>query len=266
MSAVSSLRDMQAQIGAQLLGEGPGAVADFIAGDPRSAAARFGVYQNNVLASLRKALADSYPIVAALVGEAFFKRVAHAYIRAHPPRVRMLADYGRDFGDFLDGFAPARSHPYLGDVARLERAVEDAYLAAEATPLSPQALATLPSDSFGRLRLTLHPSRQFVTSKYPVVAVWREAKKPDAEQTRIDLSAGPSYALVIRPHAHVSVVDLTAGGMALIRALDAGATLADAVESALQHEDDFNVQACLQTALQNDAFVAFALDDTELNA
>jgi len=42
-------------------------------------------------------------------------------------RAAALAEYGDGFADFLAGFAPAQSLPYLADVARLEWAINAAY-------------------------------------------------------------------------------------------------------------------------------------------
>ena len=50
-------------------------------------------------------------------------------------------DYGGDFADFVEGFAPAASVPYLAAVARLERARVQAYHAADSQPLTADQLA-----------------------------------------------------------------------------------------------------------------------------
>ena len=55
---------------------------------------RFAVYRNNVLASLIDALADSFPVVQALVGEPFFRAMAQIYVRECPPESPILAEYG----------------------------------------------------------------------------------------------------------------------------------------------------------------------------
>ena len=62
--------------------------------------------------------------------------MARAYALAEPPRSPVLMDYGAGFADFIAGFAPAASLPYLPDVARIERAWREAYHAADAEPLT----------------------------------------------------------------------------------------------------------------------------------
>ena len=79
---------------------------------PEIAQARFAVYRNNVASSLIKALEARFPVIERLVGDAFFKGVAHAFIRAHPPRSPVLMEYGDAFPAFLTAF-PAGAEPAL---------------------------------------------------------------------------------------------------------------------------------------------------------
>lgn len=93
--------------------------------------ARLAVYRNNVVGSLIDALADAFPVAQQLVGVAFFRAMAGVFARQAPPRSRILAHYGEGFAEFIEGFEPARSVPYLADVARLEA---EAYVGRPARP------------------------------------------------------------------------------------------------------------------------------------
>lgn len=79
---------------------------------------RFGVYRNNVYASLIDVL--DFPVVMCLVGEDFFRTMARAYIEGEPPRSAVLLRYGAGFPAFVAGFPPAAPVPYLADMASLE--------------------------------------------------------------------------------------------------------------------------------------------------
>ena len=81
---------------------------------------RFSVYRNNVASGLIKALEASFPVIRKLVGDEFFAAMAVVFARAHPPRSRLLAQYGDAFPDFLSRFPPVSHLGYLADVARLE--------------------------------------------------------------------------------------------------------------------------------------------------
>lgn len=196
-----------------------------------AAARRFRVYRNNVHHGLAGALGAAYPVVRALVGEDFFAALARAFLAAHPPRSRSLALLGGELGEFLDGFAPASAVPYLGDVARLERAVLEALHAADAPPLEPEALAA------GATGWGVHPAARLVASRHPIVAIWR-AHQPGAERGAIE--ARVETALVTRPRLRVLVRDLEPAAAAFAAAVIAGADETTAVAAARARRADFD--------------------------
>jgi len=129
-------------------------------------AQRFAVYRNNVIVSLVDALADSYPVVQALVGEDFFRAMAAEFARGNPPRSPVLAWYGAGFADFVADFPPAAGLPYLADVARLEWLRVEAWHAADADPLPLAEVGACLADeaALPALRLTLHPALRLLRS------------------------------------------------------------------------------------------------------
>jgi hypothetical protein len=107
-----SLESFQADFAAALLARDPAArPASMTRGLAREAAARFRVYRNNVHHGLSQQLAEAYPVVRRLVGEAFFQATAREYLAGHPPRGRSLALFGEAFPGFLAEFPPADSRP-----------------------------------------------------------------------------------------------------------------------------------------------------------
>ena len=86
-------------------------------------ASRFVVYRNNVHSSLINALATAYPVTLQLVGDEFFRAMAGIFVQAYPPASPLISEYGSTFADFIQGFEPAASVPYLADVARLDTMV-----------------------------------------------------------------------------------------------------------------------------------------------
>lgn len=95
---------------------------------------RFDVYRNNVASGLTRALEASFPVIRALVGEAFFGAMAVEFLRAHPPKSRLMMLYSDAFPPFLATFPPVADLAYLPDVARLEQALRESYHAADAPP------------------------------------------------------------------------------------------------------------------------------------
>src|SRR6201988_2360239 len=117
----------------------------------KGAVKRYNVYRNNVTVSLIDALVAIYPAVQRITGTEFFRAMARFHVRATPPTSPLLFEYGRDFPPFIEGYEPAQDMPLLPRTARIGRGWVDAYHAADAPPLSPSALAAIPSNKFGDL-------------------------------------------------------------------------------------------------------------------
>ncbi|PIB58727.1 DNA-binding domain-containing protein [Pseudomonas sp. 2995-1] len=216
-------------------------------------ASRFAVYRNNVHSSLINALASAYPVTVQLVGDEFFRAMVGVYVQAHPPTSPLISDYGSTFADFIEGFDPASSVPYLADVARLERLRVRAYHAADTPAVSQQAaLQQLQAQTeLGALRLRLHPSLAVLNSAYAVVAVWA------AHQTEGALATLDPYkaqsALVLRQGLIVKVFAVDGGAVAFINSLNHGAALEMAVADALKACAEFDLHQCLSLLINHDA-------------
>ncbi len=208
----------------------PGGLKTWNGSDPE---ARFAVYRNNVMVSLVDALADTFAVVQALVGEEFFRAMARVFVQAHPPQSRVLAHYGASFADFVQSFAPAASVPYLSDVARLEMARVRAYHAADATPLPPDALRTLLTDpqQLMSLSMALHPSVQVIESGFAIVSIWAAHQGALDSLSSVDPTQAQT-ALVCRNGLNVEVMELTAAAGRLVGALQRGASPLEAVAGA----------------------------------
>jgi hypothetical protein len=195
------------------------------------AARRLDVHRNNVVVSLADALAASFPVVQSLVGEPFFRAMARSYLRADPPRSPVLALYGGGLAAFIEGFAPARSLPYLADVARLEFARVQTLHAADALPADPMLLAAaLAADALHALPLRPHPSARWMVSRHPVFSLWA-AHQGQGRPEDVDLGQ-PEAVLVVRPALEVLTIGCDPATAAVLAALEQGAALPDACAAA----------------------------------
>jgi len=217
-------------------------------------ARRFAVYRNNVVVGLIDALAERFPVCRRLVGEEFFGAMAAVFVRAAPPRSKILHEYGEGFAQFVESFEPARDLPYLADVARLEYALGLAYHAADAVAVPPATFAATPPEDLERSALRLHPSLEFVASCYPVVSIWR-TNTADADPRVIALDRAET-AVVIRNGLDVEVHEAPRGGLAFLRALAQGTSLAQAIARGLAASPHFDLSACLRLLLVTRAIVA----------
>jgi hypothetical protein len=219
-------------------------------------ALRFAVYRNNVLSSLVDALASTYPVVCQLVGEAFFRAMAQRYVQQSPPRSSLLVDYGADFADFVQAFAPAASLPYLADVARLELLRVKAYHSRDAAPVAIEQLAaTLATpEHLQGLRLQLQPALAVLCSPYATVSLWA------AHQGQLDIATVqplvPQQALITRLQWAVNVQAISLGCASFISALQQDLTFANAAANGFAADPDFDLSASLALLIQKQAICA----------
>jgi hypothetical protein len=253
-----ALAGFQAAFAAALSGRGqiPAALRAKPGSPP--VAKRFDVYRNNVHASLINALEAAFPAVERLVGREFFRAMSRVYLEGGLPVRGTLIGYGEGFADFLDGFEPARGLPYLGDVARLELLWLEAYHAADAAALTAEDFSIIAPDRLAATRPVLHPSLRLLGSAYPVVEIWR-TNREDETVKPVRLDAGGEALVLLRPDAEVRLYRLPPGGLAFVKALQAGATFGAAAE-ALSGAADFELAGLLKNLIAWGAFAALDLE------
>lgn len=217
-------------------------------GDP--APRRFSVYRNNVAVGLKSALELGFPVIRQLVGTDFFAAMAGEFLRKHPPKSRIMAEYGDEFPQFLAVFPPAAHLRYLPDVARLEQALRESYHAADAVQMPMDRLAGLSEAALLAARFRFAPSLRLIRSTYPIHAIWRA-----------NVEAGPTPepgaqdVVVLRhdfdPKPHL----LTLGSGAVLEHLLAG----QSVEQALADtSESFDLTPLLSLLIQSGVLIGLS--------
>src|SRR6185369_3807043 len=88
-----------------------------------------------------------------------------------PPREPSLAAYGAGFPAFLESDPRAQSLVYLGDVARLDWALNVAERADDLPTFTAECLAKLDAGPMETLLLKPHPSLTLLSSLYPLLRI-----------------------------------------------------------------------------------------------
>ena len=226
----------------------------------KGALRRYNVYRNNVTVSLIDALAAVYPAVQRITGADFFRAMARFHIRATPPTSPLLFDYGRDFPAFIGTYEYAQGMPWLADVARIERAWLDAYHAADATPMSADALAAIAPKHLADAVFTAHPAARTVRSPYAAVTIFA-ANRGEGAVDPIDAGTAED-ALITRPDAEVVVRHLPEGGAVFLTNLMAGRTLGEAAAQALACAPSFDIAANIAGMIEAGVFTSVISGDS----
>jgi hypothetical protein len=225
-----------------------------------SAAQRLQIYRNNLFESLTQALAAVYPVVAQLVGEAYFRQVARRFIADHPLTSGNLHAFGLELPGVLTALPSAADLPYLADVAALEWAWHEVYHEAGCVPLQPAQLGEVPAAQQMDLGLQLAPAARLIASPYPILHIWQAHQRhgSGADEFAISLDEGGVRLLVLRRALEIEFVLLGEAEDRWLRALAAGSTLAEATLAALEHDPAFDLVAALGRHLSLGSFAALS--------
>lgn len=142
--------------------------------------AGLSVYLNNYRAQLMACLGESYPTLHAWLGDEAFEAAAAHHIDRSPPGSWTLDAYGLGFPETLRALYPGDAE--IGDLAALECALAQAFIAPDAPPLDPASLADIDWD---RARLGFVPALTLLAVSSNAGAIWsaiaREETPPAAE-------------------------------------------------------------------------------------
>jgi hypothetical protein len=186
---------------------------------------RVAVYRNHHRISLAAALAANFPTVVKVVGDQALEALALSFLTIDQPREPSLAAYGAGFPAFLESDPRAQGLVYLGDVARLDWALNVAARADDLPVFSAECLTKL--EQLETLRLTMHPSLTLLSSLYPLLRI-RDVANGVEEGASLD--EGGLDLMIWRKGCDSTVVALDTTAFRFIRALVDGQTLAEAAE------------------------------------
>jgi len=258
-----SLREVQREFSAAILFGDTAALASLgIVGGALDPLARIAIYRNNVLGNYRHALAATYPVVRRLLGGSQFDAAIAAFVRAHPSLHGDVNRYGSDMARFLATYPPARPLAHLRDVARLEWAIDQANIAADAPPFDLPGLSAVPLAAMGALRFALHPSVQIIKSRHPIFRIWQVNQPGYEGDGPVDRGEGADLLLVRRAPDGVLIERLAPGEHALLVALARNKRLDEAEKRGAEAEAAFDLAEVLKRHVATQTIVAFHAPST----
>ncbi|HKT97229.1 MAG TPA: DNA-binding domain-containing protein [Paraburkholderia sp.] len=217
---------------------------------------RLGLYRGNLRAARRAALASAYPVLATLVGDAYFDALALAYARAHPSRDADLNRFGAALPAFIEHYETDARYAYFGDVARLEWALHVAAFAANAEPFGPAQWQAIGAQRLMSARLAVHPACAALASRHAALAIWRAHQRDDQNPNDTSHNAWPEHidtpgwTLVVRPRWRPAALAHTQAAHEAFVALQRGATLDEALECAFAIDEAFDFTSQWRTWIE----------------
>ena len=200
---------------------------------------RLAIYRNNVMHSLTTALADLYPVIKRLVGEACFKGAAIEFVRKCQPKHAALLHYGEEFSEFIGDYPPCQHLPFLADVALLEFNYNQAYHAADSRILDPQQLACVVPEQLAEVSFTCIPSLILMSSSWPIDEIWRQNQQEEQQVINLD-DCQTAHLAIFREGYNVQIVNLEENCFCLLQQLNLNKTIGEAWQATL--EDANNAQ------------------------
>ncbi|MGH8147296.1 MAG: HvfC/BufC family peptide modification chaperone [Rhodanobacteraceae bacterium] len=254
MHAAPALPELQRRFLAAIYDDGALGPVEAIAGHGLEPSARLRIYRHSGSEIHTSALRVMYPAVLALVGAAFFDQTARGYRSTYPSDSGNLQKFGAQFAEYLQSLPATRELSYLPDIARLEWLRQRAALAADADTTLPATFVQLPAQAGVPRRIGLHPSVQWLASRYPVLTIWRYATDPTPDD--LQLTDKGEQVVLWRESGEVAMATLDAASLACIEALAIGDTLDHAYATAKSLDIDFDLPACVTSLAERGLIVA----------
>jgi len=258
---VPALVDLQGSFARAMI-SGDGAAAGSHLRGGRDPGQRLAIHLRHYATSLADALCDKFPASAWLIGADTMREAAGAYARLHPPRQPCIAEYGRDFPQFLAGHAGAARLPYVRSFAELEWAVAQASIAVDAPPLSWTELAACGAERLIESRLALQPGVHYVRADWCIDELMQTYLSGVAPERFVLVDAATRIE-VRGTRGTLKFVRLDAGTFAFRTTLAAGRTVGEAAGAALTLEQGFDPGSALRALVDAELVTAGATGTQE---
>jgi hypothetical protein len=194
---MSDLARQQADFQRGILAGDDAVLAEIPDSDKEKRETLFGVYRFAYGSRLVEALRNDHELLHGYLGDEMFDEMGHAYVKARPSQHPNLRWFSQGLPEFLKSTAPYSEHPELCDLAALEKALNDAFDAAEAPVLELTAMAAFAPEAWPDLKFRPHPSAARLDLSTNAAAIWLALKN---DETPPDATAleDPSRLLIWR--------------------------------------------------------------------
>ena len=157
----------------------------------------FGVYRYAYGSRLVEAMRNDHELLHLYLGDEMFDEMGHAYVKARPSGHPNLRWFSQGLPAFLKSTAPYCDHPVLSDLAALEKALNDAFDAAEGKRRRSDRHGGLCAGSMVGPPFRPHPSASRLELATNAAAIWLALKNDETPPDATALEQ-PAHLLIWR--------------------------------------------------------------------
>lgn len=166
-----------------------------------SAVRRLSVYQNAYALRLIEALQATFPVLAALLGQADFEVLARRYIVQHPSHTTSLRWFGEHMPEFLAAESDLKK--YFVEMAHLEWAMAHAFDSSDDPVVSELDVANLPAEAWPELCLKFHSSVSLLEQHWNTTPLYQHSQQSFETTLPAEQLSESLYCLIWRQTTRV---------------------------------------------------------------
>lgn len=248
-SGKPTLRELQDAFQKAVI-DGDAAILDAIPANSRTSNdVLFGVYRHAYVARLVQVVGSDYERLAAYMGDEAFAGMARDYVGANPSNTPNARWFSHRLPEYLASTEPYSTKRELAEIAALERALADAFDAADAEAVTIEALRSMPPELWAELTFALHPSARRLDHSTDAHALW-QALNAGEELPQVENSGGVIRLIVWRQDSTAKVRVLGAEEAMLLDEVGKGAAFGALCELAAYFDDSGTAALRAAQALQ----------------
>ena len=177
---MTTLRELQRSFQSWVVGHASAIPATVAGTGAISAEHRLNVYAEAIRLRFLDVLAQDYPGLHTLAGDDEFRRLALAYVAAHPSHHPSIRWFGAHLPAYLRSTAPWRDHPVLGEMAQFEWAKGELLDAADSPVVGVEDIAAIAPDRWAGIRPRIKPAVRRLSLEWNVPGLWKALDGGDA--------------------------------------------------------------------------------------
>ena len=177
---MTALRELQRSFQSWVLGDASALPVTVAGTGAVSAETRLGIYADAIRLRFLEVLGQDYPGLHTLAGDDEFRRLALAYVAAHPSHHPSIRWFGAHLPAYLRSTAPWRDHPVLGEMAQFEWAKGELLDAADSPVVGVEDIAAIAPDRWAGIRPRIKPAVRRLSLEWNVPSLWKALDGGDA--------------------------------------------------------------------------------------